>query len=521
MRIEDLIPRLVDFHSLNVFQQENLRDLIAISRTFSSEAGIPGSLCDVIGSGSIVLESGHQPNFLPYSGVWKKAFLLDSIRKELTECGKDAIAVFGFSDHILSTASYLFQNQIPAYKKQGKENIGFKIPEKDRWRCFHYLSKPTEEQFHREIEKIKRIYSDNIRHLNTMEDALKHRMDDILELLSDCYHLAPSFADFNAFFFSRMCTDVFDLHLHFFRYSDVFEHGLLMNESKKILSHPDVYISNLEAAIAKTGSASTPLWENAMPFWYHCDCGGKIHLSGSNPSDVRCTCPVCNKNHLLSLGPNLDSLGNYYSRMSPNAIARNVIFSEGFGTNLFISGTGGSLKYGQVADAMSIEMGFHRPLTLAWRSADMYLGAVHNRAIQELIKTFRLKITDLLENRMNEKIKECRGALERKMKEMEHTSQDKKAIQKFRGKYLNSLVQAETVRNVFAETPSFLDILMTFESTQISEKWRDTLQKVDIGSEGYWLSVQGDVLYPYKGIQGIMSRDIPGIFQAMKSIEAA
>jgi hypothetical protein len=519
MSIKDLTSLLTDFHSLNVFQQENLKGLLAISRIFNSDAGIPNSDHSAIGPDSIVLESGHQPNFLPYSGVWKKAFLLDSIRKELTVCGKDAVAVFGFSDHILSTASYLSQNQILAYKKQGKENIGFKIPEQDRWRCFHYLSKPTEEQLHREIEKIKRCYSDNFRYLDTMQDALKHRMGDILELLSECYHLATSFADFNAFFFSRMCTDVYGFQLHFFRYSDVFEHGLLINESRKILSQPDVYSSQIEAAIAKTGSISPPLAENAMPFWYHCDCGGKIHLSGTNPSDVGGTCPVCKKNHLISLGPNLDSLGNYYSRMSPNAIARNMIFSEGFGTTLFISGTGGGLKYGQVADAVSIEMGFHRPLTIAWRSADMYLGAVHNRAIQELIKIFRLKITDLLESRINEKIRDCRGALERKLNEMEVTSQDKKATQKLRGKYLNSLVQAETVRNVFSETPSLLDILMTFDSTLISEKWRDTLLKVDIRPDGYWLSLQGDILYPYKGIQGIMSKDIPNIYHAMKSIE--
>jgi hypothetical protein len=517
--MSDLTARLADLPCLRESQQENLRGLIAISRTFSSDAGIPPVPEGTIGPGTIVLESGHQPNFLPYSGVWKKAFLLDSLRRELAEAGRDAVAVFGFSDHILSTASYLSQNQVPAYKKQGKENIGFRIPEKDRWRCFHVLDRPAEAQFHREIDKIRRLYMENIGQMKAGDDAPAHRLDSILELLSGCYHHASSFADMNAFFFSAICRDVFGLQLHFFRYSDVFGHGLLMNESRNLLSRPEEYASSLKAAITKTGIAGLSAGDGEVPFWYHCECGGKVHLSGSSPVDIRGTCPVCKTDHHISFGPHLDSLVTWYPKMSPNAIARNILFPEGFGTGLFISGTGGGLRYGQVADAVSREMGFHRPLTLAWRSADLYLGTVHNRAILELMKTFRLKIPDILEGRINEKIKDCRGALEQRIKEIEGPAGDKKAIQKFRGKYLNSLVQAETVRNVFSENPSFLDLLVTFDPLQISERWQDALQKATVAPEGYSQSVQADVRYPCEGIQGIMSADIPRIVHAMRSIE--
>lgn len=519
MRVREFIPQLVKFHSLNISQQENMRNLIEISRTFRSGARISVTPQDSIETDTIVLESGHQPNFLPYSGVWKKAFVLDSIRKELSVGGNNAIAIFGFSDHTLSTAPYLYQNQIPAYKKQGKEKIGFKISEQDRWKCFNYLKKPDEEHFTREMEKIKRSYLESFRYLNIDVDILKHRMDDILELLFRSYHLAESFADFNAFCFSGICAEVFDLQLNFFRYSDVWDSGLLMNECKKILSKPEIYNAKLTAAINKNGLMLPPVKEDSLPFWYHCDCGGKIHLSAGNSSKIRGTCPVCKKEYTLSFGPNLDSLGNYYSRMSPNAIARNIVFSEGFGTTLFISGTGGGLRYGQVAETVSKEMGFHHPLTLAWRSADLYLGAVHIRAIHELMKTFQLKILDILDTRINEKMRDYRNSLSQQANEMEDMKKDKKEIQKIRGKYLNSLVQAETIRNVFSETPSLLDILITFEPALISEKWKDTLEKVDIRPEGYWLSIQGDVLYPCKGIQSIVNTDIPVIYRAMGSIE--
>ncbi|HUK92824.1 MAG TPA: hypothetical protein VLU98_02175, partial [Methanomicrobiales archaeon] len=454
----DLIERFADLPVLGDSQQENLRGLVEVSRAFSSDAGIPQAPEVGIGSGTVVLESGHQPNFLPYSGVWKKAFLLDSLRRELAAGGRDAVALFGFSDHILSTASYLSQNQVPAYRKPGKENIGFRIPEKDRWKCFHVLGKPPEDQLRREIDKIRRIYAENTGQVKPADPSVQHRLDRVLGTLAECHGRSRSFADWNAFFFSRLCTEVFGLRLHFFRYSDVFGRGLLLEESRRILSRPRDFSSHLRDAMVRAGTGAPVNADDELPFWYHCECGGKLHLTGTGPEDLHGTCPVCGRDHHVSFGRDLGSLGASYPRMSPNAIARNLIFSEGFGTGLFISGTGGGLRYGRVADAVSEGMGFRRPVTLAWRSADLYLGAVQNRAILELMKTFRLDLQDLRDGQVNRKIGECRGALERKMKELEGQPVDKKAIQKYRGRYLNSQVQAETVRNVFSGTPSFLDV---------------------------------------------------------------
>jgi len=517
----DLIERLADLPVLGESQQANLRGLVEVSRAFSSDAGIAAAPPVEIGSGTLVLESGHQPNFLPYSGVWKKAFLLDSLMRELAAGGKEPVALFGFSDHILSTASYLSQNQVPAYRKPGKENIGFRIPEKDRWRCFHLLDKPPVDRLRQEIDKIRRIYAENTGQVRPADPSVQPRLDDVLGILEECYERSRSFADWNAFVFSRMCTEVFGLRLHFFRYSDVFARGLLLEESRRILSRPAEYASHLRAAMAGmgTGAGGHVNADDDLPFWYHCECGGKLHLCGPGPDDLQGTCPVCGKDHHVSFGRDLNTLGASYPRMSPNAVARNLIFSEGFGTGLFISGTGGGLRYGQVADAVSGGMGFRRPVTIAWRSADLYLGPVQNRAILELMKTFRLDLQDLRDGQVNRKIGECRGALERKLKEMEGQPADKKTIQKYRGRYLNSQVQAETVRNVFSETPSFLDILVACEPARIIECWRDALAASRTTPGKYSQIVQGDARYPCGGVQGIMNTDVPGIIQALGSIE--
>ncbi|MGA7628711.1 MAG: hypothetical protein WCA60_09480, partial [Methanoregula sp.] len=60
--------------------------------------GLPSDPSEKITSDTVILESGHQPNFLPHCGTWKKAFLLDRIYRKLQEKGIPAIAFFGLAD---------------------------------------------------------------------------------------------------------------------------------------------------------------------------------------------------------------------------------------------------------------------------------------------------------------------------------------------------------------------------------------------------------------------------------------
>lgn len=123
MKKNDLIQDLTTYHSLNENQERNLNKIVEISNKFHEEAdlGLNNSL--VIDKNTIVLESSHQPNFIPYPGTFKKAFLLDWFREKIGEQKGDAIALYGFLDQNLSTASLLYQNQIPGFKKnREKEN---------------------------------------------------------------------------------------------------------------------------------------------------------------------------------------------------------------------------------------------------------------------------------------------------------------------------------------------------------------------------------------------------------------
>jgi len=99
-------------------QMENLRKIKKISDKFHKDADI--SVVDYcidfnnISEGIMIFESGHQPNYFPYPGTWKKAFLLDFFHKKI----ENSIALFGFADYNLCTAPILYSN------KNGNITIG-------------------------------------------------------------------------------------------------------------------------------------------------------------------------------------------------------------------------------------------------------------------------------------------------------------------------------------------------------------------------------------------------------------
>ncbi len=519
MRINDIIPQLGQFHTLNTQQEENLGRLIEISKTFSEEAGIPFFHSAPVNNRTIVLESGHQPNFLPYPGVWKKAFLLDYIRRHLHELGMDAIAVFGFADYNLSTASYLFRNQVPAFNKQGSENIGFKTAEKNRWRCFHTLEKPSEERFLAEMEKIKRFYEENAKNLNSNREMIGYRTEQLTDLLQRSYERARSFSGMNATIFAGICTEILDLDILFFRYTDLQKNCLFIECSQQILNDIERYNSVYHLSASSHQTGVPPPEKGDVPFWYHCECGGKVHLMIDASSNFIGKCPVCEKEHRISMGPEYTNLAERYPRMSPNAVARNIIFAEGLGTTLFISGVGGGLHYGLIADAISRDMNIHRPLTLAWQSKDHYLGVVHQVALKELLRTFRLTPADLLDPGISRRIGEIRSALLQQVKEMQENGGDKKEIQRLEGRFLNSAVQAATVKKIFSSNPSVLDLLVTCDAKQISKQWNTGASEAEIIHEDHLIRMHGDVLYPCTPESPVAPDMIPEVYKTMVSIE--
>lgn len=518
MRMADLIPGLSNYHVLDPRQVKNLEGILGISRSFSTGAGIPETEGNPVTERTIVLESGHQPNFLPYPGVWKKAFLLDLLGRQLRSLGSDAVAAFGFADYNLSTASYLAQNQVPAFNKQGSENIGFRIPDRDRWKCFHTLGKPPEERFQAEIGKIEAMYLSSMSILRIDPEVFRDRMSLLTRILESSYSRARTFSDLNAFAFAGICSGILGLSLHFFRYTDVQKAGLFREASARVLTGLGEYNARFNALLAHAGPGIAPVTEDDIPFWYECQCGGKVRLAAPPSSPPGGTCPVCGREHRFPGGPGLIDLDGLYPRMSPNAVARNIIFSEGLGTSLFISGTGGGLRYGKLAGAISRAMGFHEPVTLAWRSADYYLGIAHRRALRELTRTFPLREEDVTDPSLADRIRDYRTGLERQIRDLRAGGGEGKAIQRLEGRLLNSSVQELMAKKVFTITPSMLDLFLACGPEHIRESWKTAAETAGIDpGEGQFPLMEGDILYPCGSGSPESTRRI---HQAMKALEA-
>ncbi len=191
--------------------------------------------------------------------------------------------------------------------------------------------------------------------------------------------------------------------------------------------------------------------ESHIPFWYHCECGGKINLFLDDPESCRGSCPVCKKEYHLSFDTDFKNLREYYDRMDFNAVPRNIIMADGLGDTLFISGTGGSLRYGAIADQISRELRFHHPISLAWQSQDYYLGMTHALALRELSEIFSLTPEELSSPVLNGKIVHQVQRAIQNLREAQLKKEDYRTINSLTGNRNHARNWPIITRNIFSQ----------------------------------------------------------------------
>ncbi len=464
-------------------QLSNLEDVFECVSSFSKESKID-TIPPSLESETIVLESGHQPNFLPHSGFWKKLFLLDHLRKKFRGQGKNAIALFGFADYNLSTARLLTQNKIPAFNRLGYEKTGFKIPERNVWKRFDSLPKPAEEEWKKEIGKILAHYTKY-----PLSRDGEHDLGRLTGILEESYVQAKNFPDLNAFFISRVCSTLLGLDIYFFRYSDFQKRRIFLEEWKEIISKIGNY-NDIYNYIINDQRLAIPLCTpDSLPFWYHCQCGAKVNLVLKD-NNAGGTCRLCSKNHVFGM----ERLEEVFGDMSPNAVARNIIFSEGLGTHIFISGSGGGLVYGKISDEISRKLDFSLPETISWKSRDYYMGPAHREAIVELQRICGVEEKDITDADIASIIRDRRSRL----LEMAAKAGEKEQIKKYEGQYKNMSTSIAIIKAVFDTNPSFLDISASCGIRHVLGRWEHALKGV--GEEHIIIN---DIIYGDESIAAI------------------
>jgi hypothetical protein len=516
--LEKFVSELPGYHFLNEKQQENVSKLQEISKKFLQKAGVSPDAADSVSSSTIVLESGHQPNFLPHSGTWKKAFLLQRCQNQLKAEGKDAVAFFGFADRNISTARVLSKNQIPAMNREGSIKIGFNINNKDKFKTFCSVDKPTRENWEKEISRILLHYSDNAKKNRSEELFFREQWEYIYDHLWKSYERADNFAELNSIIFSRLCSDLFGIKPHFFLYSDMYRHTLFIDESQKILRNLSQFNQSYNRAILEKKLDIPHVSARHLPFWYNCDCGMKVDIEADVSFMSVIQCPACKKEYDLTFSDDFNNLSRYYKNMDFTAVSRNIAMAEGLGDTLFLTGVGGSLQYGKISDQISHDLGFHSPLSLAWRSRDYYLGRIHRAAMYELMKQFSLVTGDLLTPALHQKIAHTFHQLSLAIQEAEsaNNQKDRKHWSGMEGHAKNMAVFA---KKIFSVTPSFLDILANQETKSIIAGWTGAFSVAEVKGEQNFYLMNKDITYPPHLLSDIPPDDLAVLYKNIRNIE--
>ncbi len=454
-------------HNLKEKQLSNLESVLGAAKDFSNDAEIelpPHQINEEI----IVLESGHQPNFLPHAGLLKKLFLLNLLRKRFYDQGMKAITLFGFADYNLCTSRLLTQNKLPALTKLGYEKVGFKITGNDIWKRFDCIEKPGERDWKNEMAKIASHYKKY-----SIPPAMELNLTELMEILKESYGHAKNFPDLNAFFIAKMCNKLLDLDIIFFRYSDLQRKGVFLDEWKSIIFKLKEYNSIYNKTITALGLDVPTCTAGSLPFWYHCKCGAKAALLLKEKQGTG-KCRLCSKEHAIRM----DKLEESFGDMSPNAAARNIIFSEGIGTHIFISGSGGGLVYGKISDEIARDLGFNIPITVTWKSRDFYMGPAHTAALHQLGRICCILEKGTGEEDINKIIKEKKKRLGEMAAEARENG-EKEDVKKYDGQYKNLESSISIIKAVYNTIPSFIDIFVSHGANRTRECWEHALKDAE------------------------------------------
>jgi len=511
MKLNELVQRKCELFKGGTKNDEQMKNIATISKIateFHTESnnltnGVKEQIKLLKQNKDItIIEIAHQPNFMPYCGVWKKAVFADFLAKMLNKEGIPAVVLFGFVDTDTTMNPYLSRNKIPYGNKEGYKNIGFRIKgENEWWRLWCKQPLPSREKIEKQIDLIITTYTDH--GLLRDDEDLK-----LLEkLFQECYLNNHTFSIANALFFSAVCNRIFDLNVVFFNYYDAIQNNVFNNEINYLFKQRKKYIDINNKFIEFNNINTEKMSEDHVPFWYHCTCGGKVRLKMNELDDILFgTCPSCKNYFEKPIGINYD-LNDIYKSISFEAISRELIVPNALGTDVYIEGSGGSLSFRQIYNLIADEFNFKKPLSLRWKSKDTYISLLLHKAIYKFehknpiisierdlsnltdeIKVLSGKIEEL--NLRCDKLRMILKKYEPGTKEFNFTLHSLKNVntqlKNHQTNYARSSSTISTIRgitNAYAITPSILDEILSVGFDEVLKCWLSDLSNNDFDTQ--------------------------------------
>ena len=235
------------------------------------------------------------------------------------------------------------------------------------------------------------------------------------------------------------------------------------------------------------------------PFWYNCNCGGKVDLRlnpGFRGLEGRGNCSRCNKEYSFAFGdPETPSLSEVKSQVSSRSISILLTYFRALGISCFTSGVGG-LGYLIKARHIAYKLGIPFPPSPVWRPRDKYLGVAQLQALlqfKEISGSFDIGLSeDLLARSRKEaallgkKLKNSRrSAVQDKVSA--HADRKMREEKKETAKKLSELNRTarllEKVPASLNVIPSIIDYAVNVGLKETSDQWGAFL-----GGEGSFFS---------------------------------
>ncbi|MGC2563373.1 MAG: hypothetical protein WA326_10245 [Nitrososphaeraceae archaeon] len=447
---------------------------------------------------SKILVSIHQPNLFAYGGVYKKIILLETLRSMAESKSPDAklINLFLIVDHDFLEDMWIRMAQLPSIRhKSGILEIRTPVSNSKRWQMVCNSAPPPKNI----LESWKRQVKLWIRNASTGsfdKSILLRNFEHLWYEVEDAFARSKSYADFNAFFQSKVVNKIWGYKTLFVRLSEispVFNKGF-----EFLLSNYDRYSTAVENAEGyfiqhniSTGVSSTA-YLNA-PVWIHCKCGSKASakvLKVDKGIIIRGKCMSCKSD--LQIGfENTQELRfseDVVQKVSPRAIPILLLLSRELGIGCYASGTGGSVGYSIVGSLIFNELSVKIPITVVWPSEDHYIGFGQSEALETVQMKGEVEVVNYLQKLRTEdsaKSKEIRPLLMERNRLIDEGQPIEGVLSRLfsvkeQQRKIHTMIKVvEKVKYSLQIKPCFLDYGINFGIRDVELQWRQSLIEND------------------------------------------
>lgn len=458
----------------------------------------------------IFLMTAHQPNLFAYSGVLRKAVLNHVLAKRLSEAvNLPVVSFFGVADQDFTDDRWVRSALLPdAERRDGALELRADLPDKMMTCRVNKPSKQVladwlgqiEEWLGRKLRAVERSCKCLGLEFPSSRLKVKENLRFFWDVVEEAYARADVYSDFNAFVMSRIVNAVWGIDTLFARFSEcqqIFEKQFCV-----LLSRFDEYSKYVREAtmIGECAGGVCEREHETLPFWYHCDCGGKTRLNAERHGNSLVghgKCLGCGKDYQISFcPPNELDLPGGMERISARSLSMPLVFFDGLKVCCYVGGVGGK-DYLRQAQYVAKRMGLTFGPVAVWRPRDVYLGIGQLDALmtyQSVSGTFDFSRFPQVEEDLRGKIDSVQRDLERlemQKKELAKSGKSEEVIQELKALsseqaeirrkmnfpvLVRDLKLLENVKTVMHMYPSIVDFAVNVGLKETGEQWISFLE---------------------------------------------